>query len=150
MNLFKAPATRRIAKFCLLALPISVMATFPIQPSFAEPNPNGCNDATRDCIKYDLRTQAVCSQVGTESSPNAPAGTAPGWYQGLNSQLDQKNLKGEILAYKIQWSNGVWTGWYVKGVNDIDIKYNPSNNTMRRMWSYFTDHKHLYIICKQP
>jgi hypothetical protein len=46
MNLFKASATHRIAQFCLLALPIGAMTTFAIQPSFAEPNPNGCNDAT--------------------------------------------------------------------------------------------------------
>jgi hypothetical protein len=149
MNLFKSPATRRVAQFCLLALPISTMTTFLSQPSFAEPNPNGCGDSYGDCVKYDLRTQAACTQVGSESSPNPPAGTAAGWYQGLNSELDQKNLKGEILAYKIKWSSG-WSGWYVKGVNDIDIKYNPSNNTMRRMWSYFTDHQHLYIICRQP
>jgi hypothetical protein len=158
MNLFKSrlsfgmssPVTRRIAQFCLLTLPITTMTAFVAQPSFADPNPNGCGDGAGDCVKYDLRTQAQCVQVGTQAAPNAPAGNTPGWYLGLNSELDSKNLKGKIIAYQIKWSNGAWTGWYVPGVNDIDIKYNRNNNTMRRMWSYFTDHPHLYIICKQP
>ncbi len=141
-------ATRRIAQFCLLALPISAMTTFPIQPSFAQSNPNGCSSS--DCVNYDLRTQAVCTQVGTDSSPNPPTGTAAGWYLGLNTEHDNKVLSGDVVAYKIRWSNGAWTNWYVTGVNDIDIKYNPSNNTMRRMWSYFTDCQHIYIICRQP
>jgi hypothetical protein len=158
MNLFKSrltlglssPVTRRLAQFCLLALPLSTMATFVSQPSFAEPNPNACGDGAGDCVKYDLRTQAVCTQVGTQTSPNPAAGTAPGWYQGLNTELDNKNLKGDVVAYQIKWSNNVWSSWYVTGVNDIDIKYNLTNKTMRRMWSYFTDHPHLYIICKEP
>jgi hypothetical protein len=143
-------ATRRIAQFCLLALPITTMTAFPIQPSFAESNPNGCSDGAGDCVKYDLRTQAVCTQVGTESSPNSATGTSAGWYLGLNTEQDNKVLGGDVVAYKIRWSSGSWTNWYVTGVNDIDIKYNPSNNTMRRMWSYFTDHQHMYIICKEP
>lgn len=146
-----SPVTRRIAQFCLLALPISTaMATFSNQPAFASPNPNGCVDSSSDCVMYDLRTQATCTQVGTQASPNQPAGTAAGWYQGLNTETDNKILKGDVVAYQIKWSNNAWTGWYVTGVNDIDTKYNPTNKTMRRMWSYFTDHQYIYIICKQP
>ena len=159
MNLLKSrlsfgmssSVTRRIAQFCLLTLPITTMTAFVAQPSFADTNPNGCGDAAGDCVKYDLRSQSVCTQVGTQAAPNAPTGKAPGWGLGLNSELDGKNLKGNIVAYQIKWSSGAWTGWYVKGVNDIDIKYNrTTNNSMRRMWSYFTDHQYIYIICKQP
>jgi hypothetical protein len=158
MNLFKSglsfgmssSVTRRIAQFCLLTLPITTMTAFVAQPSFADPNPNGCGDGAGDCVKYNLQTQAQCVQVGTQAAPNPPAGNAPGWYLGLNSEIDSKNLKGKIIAYQIQWFSGAWSGWYVPGVNDLDVKYNRNNNTMRRMWSYFSDHQYIYIICKQP
>lgn len=136
---------RWMARFCLMALPITaLMTTVSVQPAKAQYN--GCNG--NDCVQYNLRTQATCTQVGTESSPNHPVGVAPGWYKGLNTELDNTILKGNIIAYKIKWSSG-WSGWYVTGVNDIDWKFN-SDRTMRRVWSYFTDHYHLYIICKQP
>lgn len=63
---------------------------------------------------------------------------------------------GLIIAYKIEWYNGNWSEWYIPRVNDIDHKFNPTtkqceipyrSNTMRRMWSYFADHAHKYIIC---
>ncbi|HEY9800211.1 MAG TPA: hypothetical protein V6D25_07620 [Leptolyngbyaceae cyanobacterium] len=137
---------RWISHFCLLTLPITTaLATVSIQPAKAQFN--GCMGS--DCVQYDLSTQAKCLQVGTETSPNAPVGTTPGWYLGLNTEIDQKILKGDVIAYKIRWSSG-WSGWYVTGVNDLDAKFNTGNKTMRRIWSYFTDHQHLYIICYQP
>jgi len=60
--------------------------------------------------------------------------------------VDFQVLGGKIYAYKIQWFNGSWSGWYIPGVNDIDYKKNL-NGTLRRMWSYFYDHSFLYIIC---
>jgi hypothetical protein len=67
-------------------------------------------------------------------------------------------LKGKIAAYKIRWFNGKWSGWYVPGVNDLDGKINMAaptcgifpkkGNTMRRVWSYFYDHVHTYILCR--
>ena len=64
--------------------------------------------------------------------------------------MDNKILQGDVVAYKIQWFGGSWSGWYVTGVNDIDWKYNTIENDMRRMWSYFNDHNHQYIICREP
>ena len=70
----------------------------------------------------------------------------------------QKLRNGTIVAYKIQWWNGKWSGWYVPGVNDMDCKFNQGAGTcngvdtcgkgLRRMWSYFSDHVHTYIICQ--
>jgi len=135
-----------IARFCLMSLPITtLMMTISLQSANAF---NGCSGS--DCVQYDLQTQATCLQVGTDTTPNQPVGSAAGWYKGLNTEIDQNILKGNVIAYKLQWSNGSWSGWYVTGVNDLDIKFNTSNSTMRRMWAYFGDHKHLYIICKQP
>jgi hypothetical protein len=87
-----------------------------------------------------------CIQVGTESNPNAPVGSGPGWYQGLDTNIDERNLGGKIKAYKIQWFNGIWSHWYTPGVNDIDWKRNY-DGTQRRVWSYFTDRNHIYTIC---
>ena len=76
--------------------------------------------------------------------------------QGWVTNVDQTILSGEIVAYKIQWFNGRWSGWYVPGVNDIDRKYDIGALTcsvplrarsLRRVWSYFYDHTHMYIIC---
>lgn len=102
-----------------------------------------------DCIHHSISSQAVCTQVGTQAAPVAPVGSAAGWWKGLSTQVDQAILKGDVIAYKIQWFNGSWSDWFVTGVNDIDVKFNPAPaNEMRRQWSYFTDHKHTYIICK--
>ena len=140
-----------MARFCLMSLPITtLMMTISLQPANAQPANavNGCSAS--DCVHHEiLQTQATCSQVGTESSPKQPVGSALGWGLGLNTEIDQNILKGNVIAYKVRWSNG-WSGWYVTGVNDLDIKFNTANNTMRRRWSYFGDHPHLYIICKQP
>ncbi|KAL3853459.1 hypothetical protein ACJMK2_016995 [Sinanodonta woodiana] len=109
---------------------------------------------TGDCVSYDISTQATCKEVSSN-----PSTSDCRWAAGLNTNVDQVVLKGRIAAYKIQWFNGGWSGWYVPGINDIDGKYNPSGrtcsvpynaNTMRRMWSYFYDHTHTYIICMNP
>ena len=137
-----------MARFCLMSLPITtLLMTISLQPANAQPN--GCGAS--DCVHHEiLQTHATCSQVGTESSPKQPVSSALGWALGLNTEIDQNILKGNVIAYKVQWFNGSWSGWYVTGVNDLDVKFNTGNNTMRRVWAYFTNHKHLYIICKQP
>jgi hypothetical protein len=101
-------------------------------------------------VKHDISTQDQCVEV------TSPANRDHRWYEGLSLYVDWEILKGRIVVYKIKWFNGTWSGWYVPGVNDIDHKFNDSNwpgnmakhNTMRRMWSYFYDHEHTYIICK--
>ncbi|KAL3853363.1 hypothetical protein ACJMK2_016911 [Sinanodonta woodiana] len=109
---------------------------------------------TKDCVIYDLSSQTVCTEVSEE-----PATYDCRWASGLNINVDEVILKGRIVAYKIKWFGGYWSGWFVTGINDIDIKYNTAErrcsipckaNTMRRMWSYFYDHIHSYIFCKNP
>lgn len=93
-----------------------------------------------DCVIYDLTSQVDCWETA-----EGPTGESR-WYDGLSTQVDQELRKGEIVAYKIRWSNG-WSDWFVTGMNDLDIKFNPKDESMRRMWSYFYDHEHTYIIC---
>ena len=100
------------------------------------------SDPSRDCISYEISAQDVCLEVHSQPQRDAR------WYQGLSLQIDQEILGGRVIAYQIRWFNGNWSTWFVPGVNDIDHKYNPVNNTMRRMWSYFDDHEHRYILCK--
>ncbi|XP_071086098.1 uncharacterized protein [Haliotis cracherodii] len=105
-----------------------------------------------DRVRYNINTQAKCTEVTRRATRNCI------WPAGLNPFADQIAEKGRIMAYKIQWFNGHWSGWYVPGYNDIDGKFNPYprrctalpylRNTMRRMWSYFYDHTHKFIICK--
>lgn len=106
-------------------------------PSFGPP---ACT--APDCVIYDLSTQAICTEVNLA----APTGDAR-WHEGLSLAVDNELLGGDVVAFKIRWSTGNWSAWYVPGVNDIDLKFNFSDNTMRRMWSYFTDHVHAYILC---
>ena len=95
-----------------------------------------------DDISYEISTQDICLEI------ISPPQRDPKWYQGLSLQIDQEILGGKVIVYQIRWFNGNWSTWFVSGVNDIDHKYNPANNTMRRMWSYFDDHEHRYILCK--
>ena len=124
---------RRIAKIFLVVLALDGHNVF------ARPFPDLVAPA-RKLVK------PRCTQVGTESQPNPPVGTEPGWYLGLDTNIDQRILGGKIQAYKIQWFNGTWSPWYTPGVNDLDWKINY-NGTQRRVWSYFTDHNHIYKIC---
>lgn len=95
-----------------------------------------------DCIAQSLSSQARCTQ-----EQHGAVGNSVGWLNGLNTNVDQRILGGDVVAYQIEWSSG-WSGWYVTGVNDIDWKFNPGSNQMRRVWSYFGDHNHRYIICR--
>jgi hypothetical protein len=107
-----------------------------------------------DCVHHEISiTQDVCTQEQHSRTNNHL------WHQGLSLQVDNQILGGDIAAFKLQWFNGSWSGWFVPGVNDIDIKFNTHTytsggvpiqaNTMRRWWSYFYDHTHLYIICRK-
>ena len=109
---------------------------------------------TSDQVIYDISTQQTCVEV-TEEAPTYNCR----WVSGLNLNVDEVILKGGIIAYQIQWFNGAWSGWYVTGLNDLDWKFNTHatscsiaavSNGMRRAWSYFYDHTHRYILCKDP
>jgi hypothetical protein len=51
--------------------------------------------------------------------------------------LDKEKLGVEIIAYRIQWFSGSWSGWYVPGVNDL---YKKPYEPLRRYWACFNDH----------
>ncbi|XP_052765539.1 uncharacterized protein LOC128206876 [Mya arenaria] len=102
-----------------------------------------------DEIIYDISSQAACESITRERTGDCR------WVAGLD-MADLVVEKGRIIAYKIQWSGG-WSDWYVPGLNDIDVKFNPysspcdmtyTSNSMRHMWSYFSDHTHEFIICR--
>ena len=62
-------------------------------------------------------------------------------------KLGLETLKHKnIVAYKIQWFSGAWSDWFITGDNDVDWKHNL-DGSKRRVWSYFTDHNHIYIQC---
>ena len=97
------------------------------------------------------RNQSQCKEVVKSRTLDCR------WHAGLWRYPDREILGGEIVAYKIKWFSGRWSGWYVPGVNDADSKFNVRSKscrnypvhtkTLRRMWSYFYDHSHSYIIC---
>ena len=106
------------------------------------------------CVVYgqqtlvDVSTQAVCTESGIQNPSYENR-----WAQaGLDTNVDIALKCGDIVAYKLEWfpvGSGKWSDWYVVGVNDIDSKTDGSNLTVKRMWSYFADHRHTYITCKQ-
>ena len=79
------------------------------------------------------------------------------WGGTADRNADIKLLGGKIIAYKIRWFAGHWSGWYVPGNNDMDGKtWNDIRTcfgqkvvmwTIRYMWSYFEDHEHMFILC---
>lgn len=141
-----------------IAAPVAAQTINPCQPprvgpipQIAVPTPPAVPTAscpTGDCVQYDITTQDECAMFD-----RAPTGD-PRWAQGLSLSADEAIFRERdrtgwnVTAYRIQWSNGAWSEWYVAGVNDIDHKYNPSNRTLRRMWSYFADHAHQALACR--
>ncbi|CAF0988573.1 unnamed protein product [Rotaria sordida] len=92
---------------------------------------------------FDITSQGNCTEVSNKS----PTYDYRWLNSGVDSNVDWTITCGDIIAYKIQGYTGVWSGWYVPGVNDMDTKVNGGNG-LRRLWSYFYDHNHSYIICK--
>ncbi|CAF0745387.1 unnamed protein product [Adineta steineri] len=96
----------------------------------------------------DVSTQALCTQSAIQN----PSGENRWAQAGLDTNVDIALKCGDIIAFKIESfpvGSGKWTDWYVVGVNDIDTKTDGSSLTVKRMWSYFADHRHQYIICTQ-
>jgi hypothetical protein len=89
-------------------------------------------------------SSVVCAgptQDITAGALGNPNGTGPFEQLGLTTSTHP-----EILQYRIEWFDGSWSPWYVPGVNDLDWK-NNLDGTARRIWSYFDDHTHEYILC---
>ncbi len=97
-----------------------------------------------------IETQAQCELVQEHATYDAR------WKCGLSTEVDHDILGCDVAAYRIQWFNGSWSQWFVTGINDIDPKFNePSSGnqvvgSLRRMWAYFYDHDHEYIVCCRP
>lgn len=116
-----------------------------------------CTAAQADRI-YNAGTQPTCTQVGSDTAPISATYNSAWNVDSLNRMLDRTVYRGDIMAYKIRWFNGTWSGWYVKGVNDtFEGSYSPITPTptsplnmakARLAWVYFYDHQHQYIICK--
>ncbi|KAH3695168.1 hypothetical protein DPMN_082624 [Dreissena polymorpha] len=107
--------------------------------------------AVGQLVIYDATSQPKCTLVGPRTKRLDCR-----WHAGLD-MVDQIIEGGRIIAYKIQWFNLAWSDWYVSGMNDLDGKFNPNAvpcavpvkaNSLRKMWSYFYDHTHQFIICK--
>ncbi len=64
----------------------------------------------------------------------------------LNLSLDQKKFGCHIVAYRIQWFSGSWSGWFVPGANDL---YKKPGEPLRRFWACFNDHT-FEIIYQTP
>lgn len=110
---------------------------------------NRCSGA--DCLIYRANF-AGCTEVTSKATRDCR------WHANNNRRADEAILHGTVIAYKIQWFNGAWSDWFVPGQNDVDWKFNRSArkcsvpvyaNSLRRVWSYFYDHTHKYIICKE-
>ncbi|WAR17215.1 hypothetical protein MAR_031809 [Mya arenaria] len=104
----------------------------------------------QDRLIYDISSKPKCTVVNRGPTRKCQ------WAAGLD-MTDLAVERGRIVAYKIRWFSGRWSGWYVPGLNDIDEKFNPSSkpcpmaykaNSMRRRWANFYDHTHEFIICK--
>ncbi|KAK3105300.1 hypothetical protein FSP39_021867 [Pinctada imbricata] len=96
------------------------------------------------------RNQDTCREVTRRATRDCR------WKAGLYRNVDFVALRGRIIAYQIRWFNGRWSGWFVPGINDADGKFNPYRGrcslrleakSMRRVWSYFYDHEHKFILC---
>lgn len=85
-----------------------------------------------DAVLPELATQAKVFSVRLKPRDDAA------WVEEcLNLSLDQKKFGCRIVAYRIQWFSGAWSGWFVPGVNDL---YKKPGEPLRRFWACFNDH----------
>ncbi|MBL8679413.1 MAG: hypothetical protein JNK05_09625 [Myxococcales bacterium] len=128
-------------------LPIPPRDLPPTPPVIVRPPPQNQACTTGDCVSYNLSTQDECVMFDRQATGDQR------WAAGLSLDADSElfvergQRQWNVTAYRLRWFNGAWSGWYVAGVNDLDHKFNPGNNTMRRMWSYFADHEHQALAC---
>lgn len=92
-------------------------------------------------VQNIANNQTFCYEVVNSPDQN------PLWSQaGLDTNIDWVIRCGDIIAYKILWSNaGDWSDWFVTGLNDL---LSANETSQRRMWSLFSRHYHISIICK--
>ena len=102
-----------------------------------------------DCVQH-VTDFAYCDTYEAEKTSDCR------WRANMDGRLDEIIYGGRIIAYWIQWFNGSWSDVYVPGQNDLDYKFNMYDygcaipyraKSLRRIWNYFFDHTHLYIMC---
>lgn len=101
----------------------------------------------------NANTQQNCAQLGSDSAPLAPNSA---WIPAMNSlsrNMDRQITGRDVVAYKVRWGSGAWSGWIVTGVNDLhnlaaDTNGYPNGNiTAHLVWRHFPTHYHQYIYC---
>ena len=95
--------------------------------------------------RSELAFSRFSGQEDCRSIPQAPTEDRR-WKEGLGLDVDNEIVGENIVAYRVQWFSGGWSGWYTPGVADIDWK-TTEDGKARRVWSYFYDHQHEYTIC---
>lgn len=101
--------------------------------------PSGCSNGA--CIKPPLAPRQ-CSAYNI-TVREGPLGTHAFGTIGLDTSSHP-----EIIMYRIQWSSGGWSDWYVPGVEDLDWKtHYDVTGKQTRVWAYFGDHTHEYVKC---
>lgn len=97
-------------------------------------------DATQDAFIDASQYGTNCKAVRQQATRN------PRWKQNLSLTVPQEILGASIPVYQIQWFNGKWSKLYTTGDGDIDWKDNGPGK-QRRVWSYFFDHNHRFVVC---
>lgn len=64
------------------------------------------------------------------------------WVNNLSINIDLSIDRKKIVAYKVTWSAGSKSGWFVPGYSDI---YQKEGEPARRWWACFNDHSHEYL-----
>lgn len=64
------------------------------------------------------------------------------WVNSLDINIDKTIDKKKIVAYKLTWSSGTKSGWFIPGYSDI---YQKPGEPQKRWWACFNDHSHEYI-----
>lgn len=100
-----------------------------------EKNPKGFKDP--EAAKAHSQLVAAYSEIldkvkGVTKKANQPANTQYWLEQGMDTSKNP-----EVLAYRIKWFSGQWSGWYIPGSND---KLGNDERNIR-CWACFNDHE---------
>ncbi len=100
-----------------------------------EKNPKGFKDP--EAAKAHSQITAAYGEIldkvkGVTKKMNQPANTQYWLEQGMDTSKNP-----EVLAYRIKWFSGQWSGWYIPGSND---KLGNDERNIR-CWACFNDHE---------
>jgi len=114
-------------------------------PALFQPQQKGpdAGGTTGPIVQGDRNKNKVTFDGACIELEKPPMGGHAWSLSGMEMNADEKLLGYKVVGYRIKWFSGHWSGWYFPEVNDTDWK------GKRRVWSYFEDHHHRYIYCKQ-